>query len=291
MEGWIKSYRAMLDNPVICKDAEHYAVWGYILHRAMNEDGVSVVFGGKRITLCRGQLITTRKKIAQHFNISESKVNRILKLFENEKQIEQQSSNLNTLISICNWDVYQSGEKQNEKQVKNEWKTSEKRVKNINKKDKKDNNIHTHSNNISCNNLIARAHVHTHTRERETASAGTLLDWLAERFPQFGQMNEPLTPEQAQWISANYRTDDIQRVFASMASKQVWNTHANTFAAFTAYAACDYSIKERTAARTKLYTYGEMCDMIGKGYSSRDFVSVKAMDGRVLWHLATDINT
>lgn len=52
-------------------------------------------------------------------------MHRILKLFENEKQIEQQTSNRNRLISIVRWHEYQQSEKQNEKQVKNKWKTSE----------------------------------------------------------------------------------------------------------------------------------------------------------------------
>ena len=49
----------------------------------------------------------------------ESKVKRILKSFENEHQIEQQTANKNRLITVVNWDKYQSSEQQFEQQVNN----------------------------------------------------------------------------------------------------------------------------------------------------------------------------
>ena len=91
----------MLENPIVCKDADHYAVWGYLLHNAKHA-AADELFNGKRITLHPGQLITGRKKIADHFKIDESKVQRILQFFENERQIERQTGNKSSLISILN---------------------------------------------------------------------------------------------------------------------------------------------------------------------------------------------
>ena len=108
----------MLDNPIICKDAEHYAVWGYLLHHAINVNEIDVMFGGKRTTLRRGQLIIKRKTIADFFHISESKVYRILNLFEAEHQIEQETTCKGTLVTVCNWSNYQ-GEQQSEQQLNN----------------------------------------------------------------------------------------------------------------------------------------------------------------------------
>ena len=53
---------------------------------------------------------------------------RILKSFESDKQIEQQTSNQNRLISILNWEEYQEVDKQNDKQVINECETDDKQV-------------------------------------------------------------------------------------------------------------------------------------------------------------------
>lgn len=142
MEGYIKLYRKMLENPVICKDSDHIAVWVYLLLNATHKD-MSALFKGEKITLNPGQLITGRKSIAMNIKISESKVQRILKLFENEHMIEQQTSNANRLISILNWKEYQQSEQQNEQPVNNQRTTSEQRV-NTNKNDK---NVKNDKNN------------------------------------------------------------------------------------------------------------------------------------------------
>ena len=137
--GYIKLYRQLLDNPVVCKDAYHYAIWGYLLLSATH-DNYDVVFGKKRITLKPGQLITSRKSISEQFHINESKCERVLTLFKNEQMIEQQSSSKNRLITIQKWTDYQSLEQQNEQQVNNNRTTSEQQV-NTNKNVKKNKNV------------------------------------------------------------------------------------------------------------------------------------------------------
>jgi hypothetical protein len=78
-----------------------------------------------------GKLITGRKKIAEETGIQESKVERLLKLFESEQQIEQQKTNTSRLISICNYSKFQTGEQQSEQRVNNKRTTSEQRVNTI----------------------------------------------------------------------------------------------------------------------------------------------------------------
>lgn len=127
MEGWISLHRKMLDNPIICKDSDYVSVWIYLLLSATHKE-YDVTFEGKRITLRKGQLITGRKSIADKFKISESKVQRILKTFENEQQIEQQTNPRNRLITIVNWNIYQEVGQQNEQQVNNKRTTTEQQV-------------------------------------------------------------------------------------------------------------------------------------------------------------------
>jgi hypothetical protein len=134
VNGYVKLYRKLLDNPIICKDSDHLAIWVYLLLNATH-DNIDMLFNGKRITLYPGQLITGRKSISSELNISESKVHRVIKTFESEQQIEQQISNKNRLITVLNWSSYQSSEQQNEQQVNNNRTTSEQQV-NTNKNDK-----------------------------------------------------------------------------------------------------------------------------------------------------------
>lgn len=144
MQGWVKLHRKILDNPIICKDSEYFSVWCYLMLNATHAE-YDVEFKNERITLKSGQLITGRKSISEKFNISDSKVQRILKKLEIEQQIEQQTSTKNRLISIVNWDQYQKSEQQEEQPVNNERTTSEQQV-NTNKNVKKDKKVNNDKN-------------------------------------------------------------------------------------------------------------------------------------------------
>ena len=114
--GWIKLHRKTLKNPIVCKDAAHLAIWVYLLMSATHED-YATLFEGKKITLHPGQLVTGRSKIAHEMDLSEAKVQRVLKDFENEQQIEQQTKPHGRLITITNWNQYQICEQQTERRV------------------------------------------------------------------------------------------------------------------------------------------------------------------------------
>ena len=149
VEGWIKLHRKILDNPIIFKDKDYLATWIYLLLNATHKE-IPALFKGKKIILQKGQLITGRKSMASQLKISESKIYRIINDFKSEQQIEQQTSNQNSLISILNWDKYQQSEQQNEQQMNNERTTDEqpvntnKNVKNV--KNERNNNIYAKAN-------------------------------------------------------------------------------------------------------------------------------------------------
>lgn len=106
MEGYIKLYRSVLDNPVVWKDTEYLAVWIFLLLNASHRE-MNMLYNGEKIVLLPGQLITGRKLIASKTGVSESKVQRILQRFVFEHQIEQQTSTRSRIITICNWNQYQ----------------------------------------------------------------------------------------------------------------------------------------------------------------------------------------
>ena len=144
MEGYIKLYRKLLENPIVCKDGDYLAVWIYILLNATHKEMPSI-FKGNKIILKPGQLLTGRKAIGAKLKISESKVHRILKCYESEHMIEQHTSNQNRLVTVLNWELYQGSEQQNEQQMNNQRTTSEQRV-NTNKNDKNDKNDKKNNN-------------------------------------------------------------------------------------------------------------------------------------------------
>ena len=139
IDGWISLHRKLLENPVVCKDNDHLAVWIYLLLNATHS-GYDTMFEGVRITLNPGQLLTGRKSISSKLKVSESKVQRILKTFEIEQQIEQQTTPRNRLISILNWNQYQQSEQLFEQQLNNKRTTTEQQV-NTNNKVNKENKV------------------------------------------------------------------------------------------------------------------------------------------------------
>ena len=89
MDGWIKLHRKTLENPVVCKDSDHFYLWCYLLLSATHKEQPAL-FKGKKIALLPGQLITGRKSISAKTGVSESKVKRILISFESDQQIVRQ---------------------------------------------------------------------------------------------------------------------------------------------------------------------------------------------------------
>ena len=123
-KGWVKVHRKLLDNPVVCKDADHIAVWMFMLLSATHTPQ-QVLFGGDVITLKPGQFISGRSAISKAVKVEENKVNRIIKFFKKQQLIEQQASTKNSLFTILNWNEYQESEQQNEQQVNSNCTTSE----------------------------------------------------------------------------------------------------------------------------------------------------------------------
>lgn len=127
MEGWIRIHRKILDNPIVCKDSETFSIWLYLLLNATHKE-VPAIFKGEKITLKSGQLITGILSISKKLLINKDKVQRTLKCFELDKQIEQQTSNKNRLITILKWNTYQFVDNQIDKQMINKCETNDKQV-------------------------------------------------------------------------------------------------------------------------------------------------------------------
>lgn len=110
LTGWIKLYRS-IENKGWYRDSEYVHLWVHLLLKASHK-GKEFMFNNEIVKLKPGQLITGRKALSVETSISESKIERILNLFENERQIEQQTNSRNRVITIVSWDAYQKSEQQ-----------------------------------------------------------------------------------------------------------------------------------------------------------------------------------
>lgn len=126
-QGWIKVHRKILENPVVCKDSDHMAVWLYLLLKATHKK-IPMMFGKKKIELMPGQLIVSALTISKTLKLSESKVRRCIKSFKIDEQIDEQATRNGRLITILNWESYQNSDEQNDEQVTNKRRTSDEQV-------------------------------------------------------------------------------------------------------------------------------------------------------------------
>lgn len=158
-QGWIKLHRSILDNPVVFADADHFAVWVYLLLNAAHKDGTVVTHRGVKITLSAGQLIVSKRGMSDPLKIPDAKIQRILKRFESEQQIEQQTSRRNRVITIVNWERYQQSDPQNDPQ--NETQVTHRRPTDDPQNDPQTAKLPLYKKNIknvnNDNNIITRA--------------------------------------------------------------------------------------------------------------------------------------
>ena len=115
-------------------------LWVHILIKA-NHKGNEWMYKNEIFQVKRGQFITSRKSLSAETGINTSKIDRILKCFESEQQIEQQNLFTSRLVSILNYEIYQTSEPQvNSKRTASEPQVNtnknDKNVKNDNNKGK-----------------------------------------------------------------------------------------------------------------------------------------------------------
>ena len=113
-KGYIKLFRRIEEFPFY-KNSDAVHLWIHLYIRASREP-FEKKFSGKVVDLKAGQLVTNRLELSRETGISESKVQRLLKMLESEQQIEQQTGTKNRVITVVNWVEEQEREQQSEQQ-------------------------------------------------------------------------------------------------------------------------------------------------------------------------------
>ena len=109
MQGWIKTYREILDKPIWkCTTPEQKAILMTILLLA-NHEGNEWIWQGEKYICKPGELITGLSKLAERSGTSIRNVRTALKNFEvTYGFLTSKVTNKNRLITIVNWEFYQS---------------------------------------------------------------------------------------------------------------------------------------------------------------------------------------
>jgi hypothetical protein len=136
-QGWIKLHRELLDKPIWLLSSSEQRVVLITLLCMANHAEKQWQWQGKPYTCKPGQLITSVKSIKKRCGkgISTQNIRTALRRFKYMGFLTIESTKQNTLITICNWDIYQKDEKANSQtnqQSANNQLTTNNNVKNIN---------------------------------------------------------------------------------------------------------------------------------------------------------------
>lgn len=109
MQGWLKLYRQLAENPIwLLKPFSEGQAWVDLLMITTFDSGFIKTKNGTIIKLNRGQCGFSQLTLSERWGWSRGKVNRYLKLLENEKMIQQKIVANTTIINILNYDNFQN---------------------------------------------------------------------------------------------------------------------------------------------------------------------------------------
>lgn len=139
MSGWIKIHRKFLDWEWFNKsEAVHLFI--YLVMKANHKDGQ-----WQGIDIKKGQFVTSFGKISSDTGISLQTIRTLLKKFEKTNEINTQTTNKYTIITICKYECYQQESEQSNTQITNKQQTTNKQL-TTNKNDKNNKKENTYRN-------------------------------------------------------------------------------------------------------------------------------------------------
>jgi len=111
-KGWTKLYRAQFIHWISERKpwCDGYA-WCYLCSRANHKEGIINV-RNEYIEVKRGQFLTSKLKLQKIFGWTYKRTSSYLKALENDKMCTIRTTNRFIIITIVNYDLYQSKEEQ-----------------------------------------------------------------------------------------------------------------------------------------------------------------------------------
>lgn len=106
MSGFYLMHRGWQNNPALRDDFSRKDAWVWLIENACWRQTRFDV-RGKTVALERGELCASRDQLAKAWDWSPSAVERFLTRLETEQMIERETGQGRTIITICNYEIYQ----------------------------------------------------------------------------------------------------------------------------------------------------------------------------------------
>lgn len=134
-QGWIKLHRKITECGIWRdKPYDRAHAWVDILLMA-NHEGKRFLHGNEMVYIERGSKLTSIRKLGERWGWSNNKVTAFLKLLQSENMLVQNSDTKKTVLTVVNYDLYQSTQETEETPTEHERDTKETRL-HTNKNDK-----------------------------------------------------------------------------------------------------------------------------------------------------------
>lgn len=135
-QGWIKLYRKSFDNALYFAERfNKFQAWVDLLLLA-NPKPNKIFIRGIDVDIKRGQLAYSKKSLAKRWKWNERTVTKFLDLLQDMDMVHTKTSNVTTLISITNYDLYQGFTNHNTEQPQTKAQTDKNEKNNPNEKKK-----------------------------------------------------------------------------------------------------------------------------------------------------------
>ena len=110
MAGWVKLHRDITDNFLWSGEpfSKGQAWVDLILHANFTDNKIQIK--GQVVNLKRGQQARSVLTLVKDWKWSKGKVLRFLETLKNERMIEVEAGHLTSVITICNYEVFQAGD-------------------------------------------------------------------------------------------------------------------------------------------------------------------------------------
>lgn len=104
--GWVKGHRKRFDNPLFTRPYCRGYAWDWLCAAACIEP-TKFDIKGKTVTVKRGQIAISMRRLAKEWGWSKSAVDRFITRLKTETMIGTETGTGVLIITICNYDQYQ----------------------------------------------------------------------------------------------------------------------------------------------------------------------------------------
>jgi hypothetical protein len=108
MSGWFAMKRGIHSHPIFYRRPDRISVWAWMLSTAAWKDTRQDA-GGKTVTVLRGQLLTSYRQISDATGVGVQVIRTLIDQLRVEHAIDTVTNTGRLLITIRNYDKYQSG--------------------------------------------------------------------------------------------------------------------------------------------------------------------------------------